>query len=171
MGAALDTAQNTSCQANKNTSRQAIAIKSQCQSQSESQSRIKVFHKKDQWRTYFNACKDSNKLVINILHIHVLQFLRKSILSVHIFNLINIGWILVTLKFFFLIIYFWFRKVVIDFTATWCGPCRSMKPTLKECSEKYTDVDFVEIDVDELPVCVNNLLTIYFFSCFFSFFF
>lgn len=101
MGAALDTAQNTSCQANKNTSRQAIAIKSQCQSQSESQSRIKVFHKKDQWRTYFNACKDSNKLVINILHIHVLQFLRKSILSVHIFNLINIGWILVTLKFFF----------------------------------------------------------------------
>ena len=26
-----------------------------------------------------------------------------------------------------------------------------MKPTLKECSEKYTDVDFVEIDVDELP--------------------
>lgn len=42
--------------------------------------------------------------------------------------------------------------MVIDFTATWCGPCRLLEPTLNEFAAKYTDVEFVKIDVDELPV-------------------
>lgn len=42
--------------------------------------------------------------------------------------------------------------MVIDFTATWCGPCRFMEPTLNELAETYTDVVFVKIDVDELRV-------------------
>ncbi|GAB2280346.1 hypothetical protein Dimus_014983 [Dionaea muscipula] len=42
------------------------------------------------------------------------------------------------------------KLVVIDFTATWCGPCRYMEPIINEFAEKYTDVDFVKIDVDEL---------------------
>ncbi|XP_062111729.1 thioredoxin H-type-like [Humulus lupulus] len=43
------------------------------------------------------------------------------------------------------------KLVVIDFTATWCGPCRSMEPTLSDLSKLFIDVEFVKIDVDELP--------------------
>ncbi|KAF3627017.1 Thioredoxin H4 [Capsicum annuum] len=42
------------------------------------------------------------------------------------------------------------RLVVIDFTATWCGPCKYMDPVLNDLAAKYTDVEFVKIDVDEL---------------------
>ncbi|KAK6931172.1 Thioredoxin domain [Dillenia turbinata] len=42
------------------------------------------------------------------------------------------------------------KLMVIDFTATWCGPCRLMEPVLNEFAAKYTDVDFIKIDVDEL---------------------
>jgi len=43
-------------------------------------------------------------------------------------------------------------KLVIDFTATWCGPCKSMDPVIQEFAAKYTDVEFIKIDVDELMV-------------------
>ncbi|CAN4124367.1 unnamed protein product [Withania somnifera] len=42
------------------------------------------------------------------------------------------------------------KLVVIDFTATWCGPCKYMEPVLNDFAAKYTDVEFVKIDVDEL---------------------
>ncbi|KAG6411153.1 hypothetical protein SASPL_129227 [Salvia splendens] len=42
------------------------------------------------------------------------------------------------------------KLMVVDFTATWCGPCRFMAPAFEAMSAKYTDVDFVKIDVDEL---------------------
>ncbi|KAK4791257.1 hypothetical protein SAY86_031670 [Trapa natans] len=42
------------------------------------------------------------------------------------------------------------KLMVIDFTATWCGPCRQMEPTISELAAKYTDVEFIKIDVDEL---------------------
>ncbi|KAK7394537.1 hypothetical protein VNO78_15066 [Psophocarpus tetragonolobus] len=40
--------------------------------------------------------------------------------------------------------------VVIDFSATWCGPCRFMEPVIKEMAGMFTNVEFVKIDVDEL---------------------
>lgn len=43
-------------------------------------------------------------------------------------------------------------KLVIEFTATWCGPCRQMEPIIKEFAAKYSDVVFIRIDVDELVV-------------------
>jgi len=43
--------------------------------------------------------------------------------------------------------------MVIDFSASWCGPCQYMEPILKDFSIKYGDVEFVKIDVDELSVC------------------
>jgi thioredoxin 1 len=46
---------------------------------------------------------------------------------------------------------------VIDFTATWCGPCRFIEPAFKEFSAKYKDVEFVKIDVDELDVAVKSI--------------
>ncbi|XP_022151175.1 thioredoxin H4-like [Momordica charantia] len=42
------------------------------------------------------------------------------------------------------------KLLVIDFTATWCGPCRHMEPTIKEFAARFVDVEFVKIDVDEL---------------------
>ncbi|KAK2990784.1 hypothetical protein RJ640_012685 [Escallonia rubra] len=43
------------------------------------------------------------------------------------------------------------KLLVIDFTATWCGPCRYMEPALNVFADTYTDVEFIKIDVDELP--------------------
>ncbi|KAK1551940.1 hypothetical protein Q3G72_007716 [Acer saccharum] len=41
------------------------------------------------------------------------------------------------------------KLLVIDFTATWCGPCKSMEPAIKEFVAKYTEVEFIKIDVDK----------------------
>ncbi|KAI5450812.1 hypothetical protein NCC49_002818 [Naganishia albida] len=38
--------------------------------------------------------------------------------------------------------------VLVDFYATWCGPCKMLTPTLEKIS-KEKDVDLVTIDVDE----------------------
>ena len=42
---------------------------------------------------------------------------------------------------------------VVDFNATWCGPCRMLAPVLEEISEVYGDkVSFYSVDVDESPI-------------------
>ncbi|CAL5399484.1 unnamed protein product [Camellia sinensis] len=41
-------------------------------------------------------------------------------------------------------------KMVIYFTASWCVPCRFMEPAIDEFAAKYTEVEFIKIDVDEL---------------------
>ena len=41
-------------------------------------------------------------------------------------------------------------QVIVDFTATWCGPCKMIKPFYAELSEKYSSVVFLMVDVDEL---------------------
>lgn len=42
------------------------------------------------------------------------------------------------------------RPVVIDFYATWCGPCRQMVPVFDKVASQYaSQVDFYRVDVDK----------------------
>ena len=41
--------------------------------------------------------------------------------------------------------------VLVDFYATWCGPCKMLAPVLEEVAPEFDDVEFVKVDVDECP--------------------
>lgn len=44
------------------------------------------------------------------------------------------------------------RPAIIDFYATWCGPCRSLSPKLEAAAKKYVGkIDVYKIDVDKEP--------------------
>ena len=38
--------------------------------------------------------------------------------------------------------------VLVDFWATWCGPCRQFGPVYEEASNKHTDIVFGKVDTD-----------------------
>lgn len=38
---------------------------------------------------------------------------------------------------------------LVDFWASWCGPCRMFGPIFEETSKKLTDVNFVKFEIDE----------------------
>jgi len=43
------------------------------------------------------------------------------------------------------------KPVVIDFHATWCGPCKVLSPILEELDDEIDGVEFVKLDVDQHP--------------------
>lgn len=47
-------------------------------------------------------------------------------------------------------------QVVIDFAASWCGPCRVIAPFLAELARKLPDVIFLKVDVDELKTVAQD---------------
>jgi thioredoxin 1 len=44
------------------------------------------------------------------------------------------------------------EPVVVDFWATWCGPCKMISPHFAKMEEKYPGVKLVKVDVEEQEV-------------------
>ena len=41
------------------------------------------------------------------------------------------------------------EKLLVQFSASWCGPCKTLTPRLENIEEEYSNVTFLKIDVDK----------------------
>ena len=43
------------------------------------------------------------------------------------------------------------QPVLLDFFASWCGPCKMLSPIIDEIAEEREDIKVVKIDIDQQP--------------------
>lgn len=48
------------------------------------------------------------------------------------------------------------KPVLVDFYATWCGPCRMVSPILDEISQEREDIKICKINIDEEPALASQ---------------
>ena len=46
--------------------------------------------------------------------------------------------------------------VLVDFWATWCGPCQMVGPVVEEIADEVTDAKICKVDVDQQPVLARQ---------------
>src|SRR5262245_46067705 len=62
------------------------------------------------------------------------------------------------------------EPVLVDFSATWCGPCKKLEPVVHEIAGEYNGrLKVVKVDVDKAPgtaakYCVMSVPTLLFFQ-------
>lgn len=60
-------------------------------------------------------------------------------------------------------------KVMVQYSASWCGNCKIMKPKFKRFSKEQEDVEYIMVDAEKFPnsrklADVSNLPTFAFFQ-------
>ena len=42
------------------------------------------------------------------------------------------------------------KTIIVDFYATWCGPCKMIYPKFNTLSDSHTDITFLKVDIDQV---------------------
>ena len=52
------------------------------------------------------------------------------------------------------------KKVLVDFWADWCGPCKMLSPVIDKLAEELEDVKVCKVNVDTEPTIEYNIMSI-----------